>query len=686
MSGILQMFSYFGGIVKKWLFEKTYSHGVDWSNISGDYTGETILAADKDVSGNITLYQITDSGQTFTKQSAVLTGTVLSIKSSRTMDRSIVLTNDIYLRLTKTGVWTKKSLGSKDWTSLSTSTDGVRAYAVANNRVNYTVNSGAIWSAYNNYTCYDVACSNDGIKAIVACTSGVLVTTNSGSSWSFKNISSTIVRSVAMSSDGLIMYAIDGAGAVYLSTNTGGTWVLRSTVSGYILREICCSSNGNVVYIRSDNRILYSADSGANWTHRIVSTSATQTNVYKTICCSGDGATIIVSYNSNYIYKSTNYGGSFSSIYVGLDVYSSVSCSSDASVIAVCGPGGAMRVSINGGTNWDNKSTSTIRKVISVGSDGTKMYCGVTNGTMLKSVDTGNTWTEYLTGVYLKNVVYMDDSGVSLLGVSYNSYIFRSEDYGQSWNLKNFVNVTALGASGNSQYFAAGAVPGTISVYDSNGNIVSTTSPSSSRVAEICFSHDASIILTADEGIDLSTNINGRIRLSRDYGISWSIITPFQKQWVRMACSRDANTILAISKNGTSPSSLFLSRDLGVNWYELEKRGPMTAVTCSDNGEIIYLTESVGNISASYDGGSSWATVAPSRQWQHIETSSDGKYVIACSAESATSGAIFYSEDYGKNWLQTNIFKEWRRVTLSDDGTRSTAIAYNDLIYNGYYS
>lgn len=264
--------------------------------------------------------------------------------------------------------------------------------------------------------------------------------------------------------------------------------------------------------------------------------------------------------------------------------------------------------------------------------------------------------------------------------------IIYSTNYGQSWTFKNFVNVTALGASGNSQYFAAGAVPGTISVYDSNGNIVSTTSPSASRVAEICLSHDASIILTADEGIDLTTNINGRIRLSRDYGSSWSIITPFQKQWVRMACSRDANTILAISKNGTSPSSLFLSRDLGVNWYELEKRGTMTAVTCSDNGEIIYLTEGVGNISASYDGGSSWVTVAPSRHWQHIETSSDGKYVIACSAESATSGAIFYSEDYGKNWLQTNIFKEWRRVTLSDDGTRSTAIAYNDLIYNGYYS
>lgn len=34
------------------------------------------------------------------------------------------------------------------------------------------------------------------------------------------------------------------------------------------------------------------------------------------------------------------------------------------------------------------------------------------------------------------------------------------------------------------------------------------------------------------------------------------------------------------------------------------------------------------------------------------------------------------------------IFKNGylKRVTLSDDGTRSTAIAYNDLIYNGYYS
>lgn len=249
---------------------------------------------------------------------------------------------------------------------------------------------------------FKTAISSNGTVVLVGTQgSGVYLSTNSGST--FTKISSipNAVYGVAMSANGSKMFAAArDSSAVYASTDAGVTWTSTAgTVGSYNNYATCMSGNGSVwmvgtysgsVYTSTNNgsswttngtlgvlnwwscyisydgskrlalpwatALRYSSDSGATW-----ATSSTTVNDAYCLGASDDGTKVIIgSRGSNYLYRSTNSGATFtqslSAATTGnTNVYGCSSSGDGTKLIAVT-TGGKVLVSIDSGSNWTLES------------------------------------------------------------------------------------------------------------------------------------------------------------------------------------------------------------------------------------------------------------------------------------------------------------------------------------------
>jgi len=140
----------------------------------------------------------------------------------------------------------------------------------------------------------------------------------------------------------------------------------------------------------------------------------------------------------------------------------------------------------------------------------------------------------------------------------------------------------------------------------------------------------------------LSTEPNGGIKYSTDYGVTWTRSNAPSEGWRCISCSENAQYVAAAVDGG----NIYESTDYGVNW---------TAITS-----------------------------AGSRSWRIIKVSSTGQYQICC----VWNSGIFYSTNYGVSWSQSDApVMTWVSNTLSMDGKKAVAVASNSYyIYVSYNS
>ena len=124
------------------------------------------------------------------------------------------------------------------------------------------------------------------------------------------------------------------------------------------------------------------------------------------------------------------------------------------------------------------------------------------------------------------------------------------------------------------------------------------------------------------------------------------------------ATSKDGNNLVIASALvtgifGTSPvyGSIYTSSDGGANWTKRSSAGMRnwSSVVISDNGLVIYASESPGSIYKSVDGGNSWVKTASAvASWSKIVCSSSGEKILAFAL---TSGEYTsFSNDGGLTW------------------------------------
>jgi hypothetical protein len=179
--------------------------------------------------------------------------------------------------------------------------------------------------------------------------------------WTAANAPSAEWVSLAYSTNGNKVVAVDLHNAIYLSTNFGFDWTLASAPRTN-WTAVACSSDGNKIFatvsrdqevfpwVASQGPIYFSKDAGLTW----MQSSAPITN-WSSVACAADGNTVLAAggngWNFGSLYLSRDSGTTWTEVSNSAYEWDSVAMSSDARLM-IAKSGGWNFVSTNSGVTW----------------------------------------------------------------------------------------------------------------------------------------------------------------------------------------------------------------------------------------------------------------------------------------------------------------------------------------------
>ena len=287
-----------------------------WSSVASSADGTKLVATVGDnLSASGYIYTSTDSGATWTPRDSARQWVAVASSAD---GMKLVAAN--YKGSANPGLYTSANAGT-NWTwqgsvsyccAVASSADGTKLVAAINNGYLYTsTSSGASgsWTARGSVQIWSaVASSADGTKLVAAVNGGQIYTsTNSGANWvasaSSQNLNWT---ALASSADGNRLLATASGGQVYLSVDAGATWTATSQPTiGAAWSCAASSADGSRLAIAyadtASGYISTSSDSGATWLQRTSSTNVS----WSGIASSANGSKLVAVVNGGYLYTSS---------------------------------------------------------------------------------------------------------------------------------------------------------------------------------------------------------------------------------------------------------------------------------------------------------------------------------------------------------------------------------------------
>lgn len=269
-----------------------------------------------------------------------------------------------------------------------------------------------------------ISMSDDGTKLVAAVSNGqIYVSNDSGETWTATE-TARLWSNVKMSGDGNVIIASydtnDGNGTLTMrrSTDGGQTWSSSPLFIQFAYFSFAMSSNGSSIYIADGGGRLYkSTNSGGSW-----STMDSTVRSWNSIACSADGTKIFVTVNNGQIYVSTNSGTSFTARDSNR-LWRSVDCSADGSKLIASVYNGKLYISTNTGETWSPVEENRQWLSVSSSADGTVLIANADddppNGGIYTSLDAGLTWSNTNTYVYI-GLTDLSSDGKKLSFISYD--------------------------------------------------------------------------------------------------------------------------------------------------------------------------------------------------------------------------------------------------------------------------
>jgi len=206
------------------------------------------------------------------------------------------------------------------------------------------------------------------------------------------------LKSIASSYDGKKLAAVSGY--IYTSTDSGNTWVQRTSAGAFGWTSIASSADGTklVATVGSKNGpsgyIYTSNDSGDTW----VQHTSAGLRAWMLVTSSADGSKLAAVVYNGYIYTSTDFGNTWiQKTFDATRYWNSIASSVDGTkLIAAASNSNYLYTSIDSGNTWVQQTSAGLRSWYSVASsaDGTKLAAVVWNGYIYTSIDSGNTWVQ----------------------------------------------------------------------------------------------------------------------------------------------------------------------------------------------------------------------------------------------------------------------------------------------------
>lgn len=264
----------------------------NWSGVASSADGSRLVA----VASRDGIYISTNAGLTWTETTApnnYLWQAVASSADGTTLAAASVGigTCVIYVSTNSGGDWKSASVPQKNWTSVALSADGSKIVALAGDfsfnpptTVYTSTDFGTTWTLQTNgpvtYFWTTIASSSDGIRLTTFASNIILVSTNSGVNW--MQASNPVAswgavippcKEITCSTDGTRLAAIINS-YIYISTNLGFSWTKTSAPANGSWSSIASSADGSKLIASSQTYsgpIYVSSDFGLTWNSNNVS-------------------------------------------------------------------------------------------------------------------------------------------------------------------------------------------------------------------------------------------------------------------------------------------------------------------------------------------------------------------------------------------------------------------------------
>lgn len=483
--------------------------------------------------------------------------------------------------------------------------------------------------------------------------------------WTTSSAPSAYYTSVAMSSTGEIIYAATVNGYIYCSRNYGVTWTLIYSGPSLKMSSIDTSSDGVYVFVATVEAVLLrSSDSGASFTYSTVTSGLTGAE-YSSISCNSTGQLVMtVIQNGGGVYKSTDYGSTYSivSTVSTVGTWTGVSVSATGQYVAVSSSNAGIFISYNYGSTWTQSDAPAYAfRSIALSGNGQYAVAAILDYYLYYSSDYGYTWTltESAPLAYWYGVA-LSYSGAVMAACSESSGIYISTDYGASWGNSGapltYTYYAWLATDYSGTFFAAVEYEGGIIL--ANTTSTTTRSPSKAPALAPVFSYDWTFgydyaeywqdIAMSSTGQYIcavasleSASAYGGIWCSSDYGVQWaqqSVTT--EMIWISITMSASGQFIAAAAAD----VGVYVSNNYGASWtYAYENYyNEFVAIASNSTGQQVVCVSLNSYIFVSKDYGYSFRTYGYEEEWTSVASSSSGQYVFASSAY----GGVYISDSY----------------------------------------
>lgn len=303
--------------------ELTTAGTKNWQGITSSVDGRKLAAVvarqtppDVEVSTLGYIYTSADAGATWTEQTSAGSRNWSSIASSSDGTKIVAsVDNGFIYRSTDSGAtWSQTGAPSGTWKSVASNSDGtILAAGRINGFIHTSIDSGSSWqtSLVSFPTLWSaIAISSDGSKFAGANSAGVFAV-NTVDRFTYAEPFNDLVTwtSVAMSGDGSKMVAAEIGGTlpgeatggfIYTSTDFGVTWTKNTSAGNRLWSSVTSSTDGNNLAAAVDGGKIYqSSDSGITWT-----ATGSISAAWNAMASNGDGRSIAAAIRDGSIYVS----------------------------------------------------------------------------------------------------------------------------------------------------------------------------------------------------------------------------------------------------------------------------------------------------------------------------------------------------------------------------------------------
>jgi len=225
---------------------------------------------------------------------------------------------------------------------------------------------------------------------------GIYLSTNSGATW--VSVSHGYGVCAAVSADGLNLFVLSDSFShrqILYSYDGGSTWHVRSPVGfNGSWQAVASSANGSNLVATTDSAgtgIFISHDAGISWVSNSVPISAGGSY---SAASSADGTKLFAAFSDSRIYISTNSGVTWkTNLYLPGSGFISLASSADGNKLAVAAHGAKIYTSTNCGVTWTTNSVPVTNwTAIASSADGSKLVAAVEQGKIYSSTNSGVTW------------------------------------------------------------------------------------------------------------------------------------------------------------------------------------------------------------------------------------------------------------------------------------------------------